>query len=238
MNILITGGASGLGKSITETMALSFPEAKIFFTYFSSAEVAVAIETNLKNTTALKLNFKEKQSVDGFSEKIASLDIDILIHNALTGLHRNHFHKVDTDMYMEGFKENIYPVLKLTRAFIKTARVKKSGRLITILSSAVQGMPPTGMAGYIAEKNYLLAMSKSWASENVQFNIQSNCISPDFMDTPLNKGTDSRIKEEIIKSQPLKKLLTTEETAEIVRFLATAPPHLTGQNILLNNGKN
>ena len=238
MNILITGGASGLGKSITETLAKAFPEAKVFFTYNSSVELANAIEKRLKNTAALKLNFKEKQSVDEFAEKLLSLDIDILIHNAITGLIRNHFHKVETEIFTEGFQENVYPVLKLSRAFIKSARIKKSGKLITILSSAIIGMPPTGMAGYIAEKNYLLSMSKSWASENAQFNIQSNCISPNFMDTPLNRGTDTRVKEEIVKSQPLKKLLTVEEVADTVKFLVTAPTHLTGQNIFLNNGKN
>lgn len=238
MNILITGGASGLGKEITQTLASAYPDAKVFFTYNSSAAAAAAISNEFINTEALELNFTEGQSVNAFAEKIAPLDIDILIHNALTGLNLNHFHKTESDVFLNGFAENILPVLKLTRAFIKAARIRKSGKIITILSSYIGGMPQTGLAGYIAEKNYLLSMAKSWASENVQFNIQSNCISPEFMDTPLNKNTNAGVKEEMVKSHPLKKFLTAGEVADTVTFLVKAPAHLTGQNIFLNTGKN
>lgn len=238
MNILITGGASGLGKSITETLAASYPDAKVFFTYNSSEEAAESIEKSLKNTIALKLNFKEKQSIDELADKIASLNIDVLIHNALTGLRLNHFHKVDSEEFLRDFEENIYPVLKITRSFIKISRVRKSGKIITILSSAVSGIPVTGLSGYIAEKKYILSMSKSWASENVQFNIQSNCISPGFMDTPLNNKIDLKTKEQLILAHPLKKLLTTGEVADVVKFLVSASSNLSGQNIFLNNGKN
>ena len=238
MNILITGGASGLGKSITHTLAASYADAKIYFTFNSSAEAAADIEKNLSNTVALKLDFKDKQSIDQLAEEMTTLDIDILIHNALTGLRLNHFHKIGTDDYLKNFEENMYAVLKLTRSFIKISRLRKSGKIITILSSAIGGVPQTGYSGYIAEKKYLLSMSDSWASENAQFNIQSNCVSPGFMDTPLNDKIDSKTKEQLIHTHPLKKLLTTNEVADVVKFLVTATPHLNGQNIFLNNGKN
>ena len=238
MNILITGGSSGLGKSITECLSAMHPQATIYFTYNSSADAALEIETKFSNTKAIQLDFKKEKSILATNEKITSLNIDVLINNAVTSLHKNHFHKTTAEIFSNGFSDNILPVIKITAAFIKAARLKKAGKIITILSAVIAGSPLTGWASYTAEKNYLLSLTKSWASENAQFNIQSNCISPDFMDTPLNRGTDTRVKEEIVKSQPLKKLLTVEEVADTVKFLVTAPAHLTGQNIFLNNGKN
>ena len=237
MNILITGGSSGLGKSITECLVTTHPQATIYFTYNSSADAALEIEKQFSNTKAIQLDFKKEESIQAIIEKITSLDIDVLINNAVTSLHKNHFHKTTADIFSNGFSDNILPVIKITAAFIKAARLKKAGKIITILSAAIAGSPLTGWASYTAEKNYLLSLTKSWASENAQFNIQSNSISPEFMDTAINKELDYRLKEEIIKTHPLKRLLTTNEVAETVNFLVTASPHVNGQNIFLNNGK-
>lgn len=238
MNILISGGSSGLGKSITECLADAFPDAQVWFTYNASADAAIDIEKQFPNAKALHLNFKSEESISNIENQIAALDIDVLINNAVTSLTKNHFQKIPATAFLNSFTENVLPVLRLSAAFIKNARIRKSGKIITILSSAIAGAPLTGWAEYAANKNYLLSMAKSWASENVQFNIQSNCVSPEFMDTPLNSELDSRLKEEMIKSHPLKRLLTTKEVAETVQFLVTASPHLNGQNIFLNNGKN
>lgn len=237
MNILITGGSSGLGKSITKCLAASQSDATIYFTYHSSAQAALDIEKEYANTKAIQLDFKNEESLQTVIEKIASLNIDVLVNNAVTSLNKNHFHKTDAEVFSNGFTDNILPVIKLTAAYIKAARLKKAGTIITILSAAIAGAPLTGWAAYTAEKNYLLSLAKSWASENVQFNIQSNCVSPEFMDTAINKDLDYRLKEEMIKTHPLKRLLTTNEVADTVNFLVTASPHINGQNIFLNNGK-
>ena len=238
MNILITGGSSGLGKAFTTKLAQEHPESTIYFTYNSSVEDAKDIEKRFSNTSALQLNFKNSQSIDAIAVKIIDYNIDVLINNAVSSFSNNHFHKTDNSLFLTSFTENILPVLKISSAFIKEARQKKSGKIITILTAYVGGAPVLGLSEYIANKNYLLSMARSWATENVKFNIQSNCISPEFMDTPLNSSLDVRLKEEMTKSHPLKKLLTTEDVAEVVNFLVTAPAHINGQNIFLDTGKN
>lgn len=238
MNILITGGSSGLGKSITESLSKAYPEATVYFTYNSSADAASEIEKSFSNTKALPLNFGKPESVNALCAKMQDLDIDILINNAVSSISMNHFYKMPAEEFQSSFTINVLPVLQITGVFLKFARIKKSGKIITVLSSYISGMPQTGLSAYIAEKNYLLSMVKSWASENIKFNIQSNAISPEFMDTPLNKNVDERVKEEMIKSHPLKKLLTADDAAEVVKFLTTAPAHLTGENIFVNSAKN
>ncbi len=91
---------------------------------------------------------------------------------------------------------------------------------------------------YLANKNYLLTIAKNWTVENVKFNIQINCVSPEYIETTLNATIDKRIKEAMLKSHLLNKLLTTEDVASVVKFLITAPAHVNGQNIFLNTDKN
>ena len=233
--ILITGGASGLGAAITGRIAEKFPDAEICFTYNTSAEKAKAIEKEFSNCRAIQCDFKNREHIDALCDFIKNNNTDILINNAVTGIDKNHFHKTPQEYFSASFAANVIPVLSITQAFITNARKRKSGKIITVLSAAVHNSPPIGWSVYIAEKNYLLAMHRSWATENAAFNITSNCVSPGFMNTPLNADTDERIKEDMAATHPLKKLLTPEDVAATVVFLAGAGNQLNMQNIIINS---
>jgi 3-oxoacyl-[acyl-carrier protein] reductase len=238
MNFLITGGASGLGYAITKAIAAQYPDSKIYFTFFSSAVASNQLQTDFKNTEGIRCNFFNKQDIETLIKFIENNTVDVLINNALTGLVKQYAHKLNDDDILTSFEADVLVPLKITNAFINVSRKKKFGKIITILSSAIINMPPAGWALYAANKNYLLSMHKSWAAENKNFNITSNCVSPDFMATPLNAGEDERVVETMITKHPLKKLLTVDEAAQTVLFLCQASQHLNGQNIILNAAQN
>jgi 3-oxoacyl-[acyl-carrier protein] reductase len=235
MNILITGGASGLGEAILKKLAV-IEDNHIFFTYAKSAESAARLTNSFKNATALHCDFTDESSVDDLVGKLEKCSIDILINNSVTSLTKEHFQKIEPDKFLFSFQHNIMPVVKITQECIKIFRKKKFGKIITIASSAIINRPPAGWSEYTANKAYLVSLSKSWATENIRFNITSNCISPSYMHTSLTAGTDERIEQEIINSHPLKKLLTPEEVAETVFFLSGCSQHINGINLIMNAG--
>jgi 3-oxoacyl-[acyl-carrier protein] reductase len=238
MNFLITGGASGLGYAITNAIAASFPGSQIYFTFHSSAANAETLEAVSKNLHGIKCNFKEANEVESLCQFIQSSEIDVLVNNAFTKLTKQHFHKTGTSDISESFNSDILSTIEITRSFLLKARERKSGKIITILTSGLVGTPPIGWSVYLAGKAYLLAMHKSWATENKAFNITSNCISPDFMATALHKDMDERMIENIVEKHPLKKLLTVEDVAQVVLFLCNSSAQLNGQNIFLNSATN
>ena len=71
MNILITGGSSGLGKSITECLTMAYPQSTVYFTYNSSFQAAIEIEKQFNNTKAFALNFKEEKSVQNITQNLS-----------------------------------------------------------------------------------------------------------------------------------------------------------------------
>src|ERR1019366_7084787 len=119
---------------------------------------------------------------------------------------------------------------------IKTFRKKKFGKIINIISSALVNKPPIGWSEYVANKSYLLAMSKAWAAECIKFNITSNSISPSFMLTNLTSDTDERVIEQMKEEHPLKRLLTTDEVAEAVVFFTKSSQQINGTNLVINAG--
>lgn len=234
MNILITGGASGLGETITKTLAANSANF-VFFTYSNSQANASKIEKEFSNTKAFKCDFKSQAELNSLTENIKDLRIDVLINNAYNGTPvKTYFHKIPSAEFSEEFQQNILPTIAITQAVLTNFRKAKSGKIITVLTSFLINTPPIGAASYVACKAYLGSLVKSWANENAKFNITSNSVSPSFMLTGLTNDTDERIIEQMEQAHPLKKLLTTEEVAETITFLTTASIQLNGVDIPIN----
>lgn len=237
MNVVITGGASGLGKAIVERLSI-LEKTRILLSYNNSKDKAEALVSAYDNVSAAHCDFTDAGSISDFCQSIRDFDIDILINNAFCGITSKHFHKMPSETFSHSFNTSVVPTLLITQAMLGYCRKKRKGRIITILTSYLNNLPPTGMSEYVANKAYLLSMHKSWVSENSKFNISSTCISPSFMQTPLNAEVDSRIIDSIKDANPMKKLLNVEEVADTVAFMCTATDHLTGSHIYMNTGEN
>jgi 3-oxoacyl-[acyl-carrier protein] reductase len=200
MNILVTGGSSGLGKSIVEKLS-SDKKNSVYFTYNNSIENAKNICSKYINATSIKCDFTNKTELNLFLENFKNLNISVLINNFYswpqnplmpgTFLTKN-FHKMNESDFIDEFKNNIIPNILITQEAIKHFRINKSGKIITILSSFLDS-PTIGSSIYISNKNYLKGLAKVWAVENVKFNITSNTISPSFMLTPHTLKMDERL---------------------------------------------
>lgn len=58
MNIIITGGSSGLGKALVEVCAASGKD-QVMFTYFQHEDEANALAGRFANVTAVQVNFSD-----------------------------------------------------------------------------------------------------------------------------------------------------------------------------------
>lgn len=237
MNILITGGAAGLGQAITLELAKNKKD-KIYFTYFKSSQHAGEIQKKLSNTKGVRVNFLKESDLKNLTSKISSMDLDVLVNNAIVNLEQEAFHKVSSNKFRQNFQGNILPIIKITQAALDTFRKKRFGKIITILSSYLVGNPPVGLSSYVAEKAYLMSLAKSWATEYAKFNITSNCISPSPMQTGLQEKTDPRIIEQMIENHPLRRLLTVKEVAEAVEFYTKCSQQINGNNLIMNAAEN
>lgn len=238
MNILVTGGASGLGEAITRILAQD-QNNTIYFTYSSSKSNAESIEAEFRNTHSIKCDFWVAEEVKSLTDEMGRFDLDVLINNAYSGeFLKSYFHKTVTDDFLNDFRGNIIPTIEITKSAITGFRKKKKGKIITILTAALLNLPPIGSSVYIANKAYMEKLTKVWASENSKFNITSNSISPSFMKTKLTADLDERLVEQIANNHPLKKILAIQEVAESVAYLVYATSQINGVDLVLNAGVN
>lgn len=236
MNVLVTGGAAGLGEAVTRRLGKN-PSNSIWFSYHSSVADAKAIEESLPNVHAIHCDFREAGDLARLLEKMDEMNLDGLINNALpVRITKMHFHKMDLETFRAGFNQGIMPTISITQKAIGIFRKKKAGRIVTVLTSALVGKPPAGYSEYAAAKAYLHLLTKSWASENASFGITSNCVSPGYMATRLTNDTDERMVEEMVARHPLKRLLQTGEVAEAVEFYLMCSAQVNGNNLVINAG--
>lgn len=235
MNILITGGASGLGNAITRKLAEDINNF-VYFTYNASQSNAGEITKEFSNSLSIKCDFSNSDEVNSLAEKLDQFKLDVLINNAYHGSYlKSHFHKTAPDDFLISFNINIIPVIKIAQSAINYFRKNKSGKIITILTTALIETPSIGSSVYVSTKAYLKQLTKMWAVENAKFNITSNSISPSFLLTNLTKNIDERVIDQIRQNHPMQKLLTVDEVADNVKLMTNALYKKNGFDLILGS---
>ncbi len=233
MNILVTGGTSGLGKAIVERFAAD-KDNHVIFTYCSNRVSAEAMLSKYDNVSAYQMDFSDSQNVATFVEQLPTLTIDVLINNAYSGKALGtHFHKTDVADYEKAFHDNIVPVIRITQACVEGMRKRKFGKIVNILTSYLVDVPPVGFSVYASTKAYLRQLSKSVSREYGRFNITSNCVLPDYMQTPFGTVEDFQL-EQMIAAHPLKSILQPMEVADVVYGIVMSSQQLNGVEIPIN----
>ena len=235
MNILVTGGNSGLGRATVEL--LSNETHKVYFSYYPveqcEKEAKEMVQAN-NSLTAIPLNFCEKESVNAFCEQIKAFGIDVLVNSAYAGKAMGtHFYKTPAEDFLSAFRDNVIPTIRITQSCLEGMRKRKYGKIINIITSYVIDTPPAGMSIYAATKAYLRQISKSISKEYARYNITSNCLLPEYMNTNFGKVEDFQL-EQMIASHPLKQLLTPVEVAEVIVHLVNSSQQVNGVEIPIN----
>ena len=113
---------------------------------------------------------------------------------------------------------------------------KRFGRIINI--SSVSGtMGNAGQANYSASKAGVIGLTKTAAKEFASRNITVNAIAPGYIDTDMTSSLNEKLKENLVKHIPLRRIGKVSEIAETALFLSSNEAgYITGQTIAVNGG--
>jgi len=237
---LITGGSSGIGKSI----ALTYAEAGANVVVASRKKenldkVAEEIRTLGRESLAIATDVKIPEQVDNMVKQTVENfgRLDIMINNAGRG--------IPTEPLKISLKEwNHVLTLNLTGVFLgciaagKVMIEQKQGKIINIASTAgVVGSP--GMMHYSVAKAGVIMLTKNLATSWAEHNINVNCIAPGFTLTerviqwgilPSDKREDGTLLPRLLRP-PI-----PQNIADLALFLATsASDQITGELLIIRS---
>lgn len=236
---LITGGASGIGKAISQKLSKSVQSVYVADINISQAKiVADDIAKTGGKAKAFHMDISDSAMViDLFNQLRKETErLDLLV-NAAAILDKTTFIEEMTDeQWRRMISINLDGTFYCCREAVRWMKERHSGRIINF--SSVAGLTPTpGALHYSVAKGAIIQLTRTLAKEVARYNIRVNAIAPGYIKTPMLDKIEDKFKEFILKNTPLKRFGTVEEIASLVAFLATPEADFfTGQIFSPNGG--
>lgn len=178
--VLITGGSSGIGKSIGE-----FLHAKGFTVYGTSRNPE---RVSGSAFPLIALDVRDKSSIQkAVAEVIAqSGRIDVVVNNAGVGI-TGPIEEIPTEEIKNNFETNLFGPIEVMKAVLPQMRLQQSGLIINITSiAAYMGLPYRGI--YSASKGALELITEALRMEVKSFGIHITNVAPGDFATNIAAG--------------------------------------------------
>ena len=236
---LITGAARGIGKAIALKFAaegadVAFTDLVINEAAEETIDEIAAFGHKVKGYASNAANFDETHTV--VEEILKEFGhIDILVNNA--GITKDGLVlRMSEAQWDAVIAVNLKSAFNFIHAVIPSMARQKGGSIINMASIAGQ-MGNPGQINYASSKAGLIAMAKTVAKEMGSRGIRANAIAPGFIVSEMTNALPEAVREEYIKSIPLKRGGTVEEIANTALYLASdLSSYVTGQVIAVNGG--
>ena len=237
-NIIVTGATRGIGKEIALTLAQN--GANIAINYRNYNEEVEELINSIKefgvDAIAVKCDVKSDE-VDNFISEVKNhfSSIDVLVNNA--GITKDGLLlRMKDEDFNSVLDVNLKGTFNTTKSISPIMIKQKHGKIINI-SSVVGIVGNAGQCNYAASKAGVIGFSKSVARELASRNINVNVVAPGYIDTDMTKSLPDKVKDEILKSIPMKKMGNPKEVANLVLFLSSSlSDYITGQVINVDGG--
>lgn len=238
-NVIVTGATRGIGREIALTLAQNGANIAINYRNLNSEveNLLNEIKSFGVDALAIKCDVSMTDEVDNFIKEVKTHynTIDVLVNNA--GITKDGLIlRMKEEDFDDVLDVNLKGTFNTTKAISSIMVRQKYGKIINI-SSVVGIAGNAGQCNYAASKAGVIGFSKSVARELSSRNINVNVVAPGYINTDMTKNLPDKVKEEIIKSIPMKKIGDPKEVANLVLFLSSnLSDYITGQVINVDGG--
>lgn len=230
---LLTAAAQGIGRATAEAMA---------------REGAHVIATDLRKEALADLNVAEcreldvtdKDAVARLVQEVGAVDV---LFNCAGFVHHGTILDCDEEDWAFSMELNVAGAYRMIRAFLP-GMIKAGGGCIVNMSSvasSIIGVPNRFVYG--ASKGAVIGLTRAVAADFAGKNIRCNAICPGTVETPSlgdrmrAQGDYETARDAFIARQPMGRLGTAEEIAELAVYLASdAASYMTGSIITIDGG--
>ena len=220
--VVITGGGSGIGESITRSFIKQ--GAKVAFLDFNEKDSIKLI--NDLNTDNLHFEFCDLRDIEQLKNSIKKISskfgpIQILVNNAARD-DRHSLESVTSEYFDERIATNLKHQLFASQAVVSDMEKNGGGAIINMGSTSWM-IGQGGMPCYTTAKSAIQGLTRGLARDLGPKNIRVNCVVPGWIMTErqVDMWLTPESEKELMDRQCIKRKLFPKDIARFVLFMAS-----------------
>ncbi len=228
----VTGGASGIGLATARLLRERGARVAVLDLAEAPDDDLVSLHCDIGRDDTVR------QAVDAVGERLGGLDV--LVNNAAVSSVGTVEDNPDEE-WQRVLDVNVTGVVRVTRAALPLLRRSGAAAVVTTCSVAsYAGLPNRAL--YSASKGALYALTLAMAADHVREGIRFNAVTPGTADTPwvarlLERAADPAAERAALEGrQPLGRLVTPQEVAHAIAYLASPLSGSTTGTVLAVDG--
>lgn len=236
--VLITGGASGIGKFVSENLINCGVNVGIIDICDDILDVAKNQSEGSGKFCAAIADISKVDDVAAAVTKIENAlgPVNGLVNNA--GIVNNiaPIEKMSQQAWEREIAVNLTGPFNMIRAVIGGMRRRKYGRIVNVSSGAARG-GLINQVGYSSSKAGILGLTKSVALEYARFGISCNSVLPGMIATEKVESMPPIIKSAAMTMTPAGRFGDMDEASHLISFLLSAKAgFINGSDIDITGG--
>ncbi|MCJ8052885.1 SDR family oxidoreductase [Shinella curvata] len=232
--VLLTAAGQGIGRA--SALAFARAGAKVIATDINAEALkSLATEANIETYVLDVLD------ADAVNRVVAATGPFDVLFNCAGFVHAGSILDMPDKDLDFAFDLNVRAMVRMIRAVLPAMLEKKDGAIINMASvaSSMRGVP--NRAAYTITKAAVVGLTKSVAADYVAQGIRCNAICPGTVESPSlqdrlrAQGDFEAARAAFIARQPIGRIGTPEEIADLAVYLAGAT-YTTGQAYAIDGG--
>ncbi|MFW2543091.1 SDR family NAD(P)-dependent oxidoreductase [Primorskyibacter sp. 2E107] len=232
--VLITGGASGIGRAVAERVVARGARAILWDVSGAALEATCADLGPLADGRVVDVG-----DATAVAEAGKALNAPThLVNNAGILGGRMDWQAIDPVEVSRILAINVTGMMQVTSAFLNARVAHPQASIVNIASIAGENGGAPGFASYGASKGAILALTRALARDLAP-EVRVNALAPGIIDTPIQSAVlgSAEARTQAEAGIPMGRMGTPEEVAEAADWLLFKASYATGESLRIAGGR-